>query len=189
MAMGAPYCGTLFSGDAIKTNSANASFARMTDIAIMVFPLRSGRDLCIRGAVQTLPRFLTKSLCSILTLAETLHFTGRIGRGAATRPGGTPNLTKIILRAISHATLDIPILIPDRATSFPGTEHLAVLIRLALPFSAYYISILILDAVRGVDLGAGGQGQKAADKEFAFHGSSSLFSLSTGGCSALPLML
>jgi len=93
-----------------------------------------------------------------LTPAKTFHFAIRISRGAAARRCGTLQLAKVILRAIPHAALDVPILIPHRAASLFGTEHLAMLIQRALPFSAHYISMVVLEAIPGIDLGAGGQG-------------------------------
>jgi hypothetical protein len=97
----------------------------------------------------------------ILAPAETFHFAVRISRGAATGPCGTLHLAHIVGRAIAHAADDFPILIPHRTASLFGTQHLAVLIRCALPFSAHYISILILDAIPGIDLGGRRQGNKA----------------------------
>jgi hypothetical protein len=104
-----------------------------------------------------------------LAAAKTFHFTVRISRGATTRRCGTLQLAKIILRAMSHATLDVPILIRHRAASLLGTEDLAVLIRRALPFAAHYISIPVLDAIRGNGMGADGQAQKATNEEYIFH--------------------
>jgi hypothetical protein len=93
-----------------------------------------------------------------LAPAETFHFSVRISRGTATRLCGTLELAQFIRRAISHAALDIPVLIPHRAASLFGTEHFAVLIGCALPFSAHYISILVPNAIaRGIGLGTGGQ--------------------------------
>jgi hypothetical protein len=99
-----------------------------------------------------------------LAPAETFHFAVRISRGAATRLFGTLQLAKIIGRAIPHAALDVPILTSHRAASRFGAKHLAVLIRCALPFSAHYIPLRVLDAIRGIDLGAGGQGYNATNK-------------------------
>jgi len=93
-----------------------------------------------------------------LAPAETFHFAIRISRGSATWRCGTLQLAKVILRAITHAALDVPILIPHRAASLFGTEHLAVLIQRALPLAAHYISMIVLEAIPGIDLGAGGQG-------------------------------
>jgi len=101
--------------------------------------------------------------CRTFASAETFHFTVRIDRGAATRPCGTTYLAAIILRAIPHATFDGAKFIPDRAASFLGTEHLPVLIRRALSFPANYISNLILDAIRGIDLTDGSQRQKTTN--------------------------
>jgi hypothetical protein len=89
---------------------------------------------------------------STLATAETFHFTVRIGHGAASRPSGTLQLARIIGRAIPYAALDVSMLIPRCAASRFGTKHRAVLIHCALAFSAYYISVLVLDAIRSIDL-------------------------------------
>ena len=108
-----------------------------------------------RRSVQGLTRFLTKLLCSILALAQTLHFAVRIRLGAAALRCRTLHPAHIIRRAISHAAHDAPISIPHRAAARFGAEHLAVLIRGTLALSAHYISILVLDAIPGgIDLSA-----------------------------------
>ena len=107
---------------------------------------------------SALTRHCTTLRRSILAPAETFHFAVQISRGAATRLCGTLQVALLIRRAIPHAALDVPVLIPHRAASRFGTQHLAVLIRYALPFSAHYVSIHVLDAIpSGIDLAAGGE--------------------------------
>ena len=101
---------------------------------------------------------VTKTRCSALAAAETFHFAIRISHGTAARLSGALKMTRIIRGAIPHAALYVPLLIHHRAAPRFGTKHLAVLIHRALPFSAHYISILVLDAIRGIDLGTCGQG-------------------------------
>jgi len=96
-------------------------------------------------------------LPGILTPAETFHFAVGISRSAAARLCGTLDLAHIIGRAITDAALDVPISIPHRAASRLGTEHLAILVHCALPFATHYISIRVLEAIRGEDAGAGAQ--------------------------------
>ena len=118
---------------------------------------------------QLLTRFFTALRCGVLTTAEAFHFTVRIGRGAATRPCRATYLATIVLRAISDAAFHAPIFILHRAAAFFGTEHSAVLIRYALTFSAHDISVRVLDAIAGIDLGPGDQSQKATNKQSDFH--------------------
>jgi hypothetical protein len=79
------------------------------------------------------------------------------------------HLTEIIESTITHAALDVSIKVLHRPTSFLGTEDGAVLIGCALPFSAHHGSVLVLDALCGIDWTAGGQCPEASDEESIFH--------------------
>jgi hypothetical protein len=102
--------------------------------------------------------------------AGALHSAVRINSDLATWLFGTPHQAPIVSRARPDAALDVADLIRHRAAPLFGTEYLAALIRCALSLSANYISILVLDAISGIDLGGGGQGQQADNEESIFHG-------------------
>ena len=89
------------------------------------------------------------------------------------------HLAQVIDRAVPDAALDVPILVPQRAPSFLGAQHLAVLIGRALAFSADDISVLVLHAIRGINAG-GGQNHEANNQQ-SIHGYSLWKYLRPGG--------
>jgi hypothetical protein len=106
------------------------------------------------GGRDSLARRNTKFGHGILAAAQTIHLAIRINRGSPARLRRALYLSLIVDGAIARTALDDTISIPDRATASLGTEHHAVLIRSALPLSAHHVSMLVLDAIPGVDLGA-----------------------------------
>jgi hypothetical protein len=119
--------------------------------------------------------------------AGALHSAVRIDSDLATRLFGTPHQALIVSRARSDAALDVTDLIRHRTASLFGTEHLAGSIRCALALSAHNISILVLEAILGIDLGGGSaQGQQAANEESMFHGGLLRFAKGTCRLRATP---
>ena len=118
---------------------------------------------------QALARRFTKLSTGVLASAETFHFAVRVSRRAATLRFGTLDVASVVRGAISHAAFDIPILVSRRSAALPGTQHLAVLIRGTLPFSARDISIRIFDAIRRMSRTPADQQDDATDKECSVH--------------------
>jgi hypothetical protein len=100
---------------------------------------------------------------------KTFHFAIGINCGAAAGLCRAPHFPPVVRRAKSHAALDVPISISDRAAALFGTEYLAVLIRGALPFAANDVSILILDAIPCINLRGEQQDQVAGNNESVLH--------------------
>jgi hypothetical protein len=106
------------------------------------------------GGSGSLARRSAKFRHGVLAGSQTIHCAIRINRGSAARLRRALYLSLIVGGAIAHTALDDTISIPDRATARLGTEHHTVLIRSALPLSAHHVSMLVLDAIPGIDLGA-----------------------------------
>jgi hypothetical protein len=104
-----------------------------------------------------------------LARTETFHFAVRVNCRAAARLRRTLHLPQIVQGAKARTAPDNAISVPDRAASLFGTQYLAILIRRALALSAHDVSILVLDAISGINLRGKRQGQEATNNESILH--------------------
>jgi len=104
-----------------------------------------------------------------LARTKAFHFAIRVNCRATARLCRTFHLALIIQSAKARTALDNAVSVPDCAASFFGTQYLAILIRRALPLSAHYASILVLDAISGRNLCGKRQGQEQTNNESILH--------------------